>query len=205
MSRSTRALVAIGVAAALVAGSGATFARWYDERAIDPGQITTGSLSLSAVEGSDSWLINRANEDSDAEPSVPFNPAVDRVVPGDVVSYTTKVKVNLVGKNLQASFAVLPPDAKGLGDDIVAQVDSAECEGANMSLLTEADNGKTCTVRTTITYPIGADDTTSALPEKNLGNSEGIHGDGWQAAPQAQERTISLDGYKLVLEQNARP
>ncbi|WP_103063257.1 alternate-type signal peptide domain-containing protein [Actinomyces qiguomingii] len=205
MSRPTRALVAIGVAAVLVTGSGATFARWYDERAIDPGRITTGSLSLSPVAGSDSWLINRADEDSDADPSVPFDPVTDRVVPGDVVSYTTQVKVSLVGKNLRASFAVLPPDAKELGDDIVAQVESAECEGANLSLLTEADNGKICTVKTTITYPIGADDTTSALPEKNLGNSAGIHGEGWQAAPQAQGRTISLDGYKLVLEQNARP
>ena len=44
MSRSTRALVATGAAVALLAGSGATFARWYDEKTLSESRVATGTL-----------------------------------------------------------------------------------------------------------------------------------------------------------------
>ena len=43
MSRSTRALVATGAAVALLAGSGATFARWYDEKTLSESRVATGT------------------------------------------------------------------------------------------------------------------------------------------------------------------
>lgn len=203
MSRSSRALVAGGLAAALLVGSGGTFARWYDEKSINAGSVTTGRLSLSTV-GDSTWLINKADEGADADPSVPFDPAIDTIVPGDVVSYTTTVKLNIKGKNIKATFALL--DGGGTAWDNVSTDTQADCgAGVNQAALTAADNGATCTVTTTFVYEFGAGNATSALPEYNGGNTENIHGEGWTIAPAEQGAVVSLSNAKLVLEQNLRP
>ena len=100
--------------------------------------------------GQDQWLINAPNEDQNADPTVAFNPATDTIVPGDVVSYVTHVRLNVAGKNLRATFAALPTGAGTGWDDLEYSV-NYECEGdvAN-SAVTEADNGKVCTLVTSL-------------------------------------------------------
>ncbi|MDC4232457.1 alternate-type signal peptide domain-containing protein [Actinomyces sp. B33] len=202
MSRATRAALALTAAAVLIAGSGATFARWYDEASLTSQSVTTGSLRVSPVPDSQHWRINAPDTDETADATLPFDPAVDRIVPGDVVTYTTKVRLGLVGKNLRASLAVLP---EGLNDPRagVTITPTVDCGGANTAALTAADDGAECTVTATIEYPIGtADNSGSALPELN---GDGSHGDGWVAAPGQQNEQVAISGFRVVLEQQLRP
>ena len=96
MNRKTKAAVA-GTAAALLlfSGGAGTFARWYDDKAVEMDQVTTGELKLQVGEGA--WEINTPNSD---DVSVPFKPAKDKIAPGDVVTYTADVTPTIVGKNL---------------------------------------------------------------------------------------------------------
>ena len=139
MSRNTRAALAITAAVALLAGSGASFARWYDEKALSDANVTTGVLSIEQTPGSESWLINTPDSDDTADATVPFDPANDKIVPGDVVTYSTTFTLHLEGKNLRASAALLP---EGLDTSVDGLSVSSEfdCGSANLAALTQADN-----------------------------------------------------------------
>ncbi|WP_196717330.1 alternate-type signal peptide domain-containing protein [Actinomyces trachealis] len=209
MSRTSRALIAGGAALALLAGSGATFARWYDEKPLSTGKVTTGSLRILPSTEPDVWLINKQTEGTDDDASVAFNPATDKLVPGDVVTLTKHVKVEIVGKNLVATFAAINPTGE-LPNGLTADYETECADAANISYLTEAQNGKDCTVKATFVYPKGGKDKTggdndgSALGENLPGGT--VHGTGWHNE-QAGEYgvAISLADIKLVLEQHDRP
>ncbi len=132
MSRNTRAALAITAALALLAGSGASFARWYDEKALSDANVTTGVLSIEQTPGSESWLINTPDSDDTADATVPFDPANDKIVPGDVVTYSTTFTLHLEGKNLRASAALLP---EGLDTSVDGLSVSSEfdCGSANLA------------------------------------------------------------------------
>ncbi|WP_076464457.1 alternate-type signal peptide domain-containing protein [Actinomyces mediterranea] len=204
MSHSTRSLLALGAAIALLAGSGATFARWYDEAALDGGTITTGTLAIEKI-GSPSWMINTPDSDHNGDATVPFDPSTEKIVPGDVVTYTSEVRLNLQGKNLTATLAVLP---EGLDTSIpgITVSPRIDCGGANYANLTEKDNGKICTVSATLTYEMGADNETSALPELRGDSTKAPHeGGGWAKAPAEQAQAISISDFTVILEQQLRP
>ncbi|SPT52890.1 alternate signal-mediated exported protein, RER_14450 family [Actinomyces bovis] len=209
MSRTSRALIAGGAALALLAGSGATFARWYDEKPVTTGTVNTGSLRILDSDKPDVWLINTQTEGTDAEPSATFDPAKDKLVPGDVVTLTKHVKVEIVGKNLVATFAA-QNSAGTLPKGLTASYETDCADGANLSFLTEAQNGKECTVKATFVYhkggkdEVGGENSGSALPE-NLPTGP-THGEGWHKPSDGeQNRAIPLGDIKLVLEQHDRP
>ena len=197
MSHSTRSLIALATAGILLAGSGATFARWYDEASVGGGQVSTGTLSLSAA-STPTWMINTAAQDQTVTPSVPFNPATDKIVPGDVVHYTTDVTLHLSGKNLHASLGVNPEE--GVDLDGLSVSPSYDCGDVNLADLTEADDGTTCHVTVTVEYPFGAGNEHSAIIENE---GDGAHGQGWEKAPAA--RAVTVPQFSVVLEQNLRP
>lgn len=205
MSRNTRAALAITAAVALLAGSGASFARWYDEKALSDANVTTGVLSIEQTPGSESWLINPPDSDDTADATVPFDPANDKIVPGDVVTYSSTFTLHLEGKNLRASAALLP---EGLDTSVDGLSVSSEfdCGSANLAALTQADNGATCTAKATIVYEQGSkDNSTSAFPELRGNSTKEPHSEGWAKAPAEQGVAVEITGFKVVLEQNLRP
>lgn len=205
MSRNIRAALALTAAVALFAGSGASFARWYDEKALSDASITTGVLAVEQVPGSESWLINTADSDDTADATVAFDPKTDKIVPGDVVTYSSTFTLHLEGKNLNASIALLP---EGLDTDVEGVTINPElsCGDANLSALSAADNGKTCTATATIVYEQGAaDNSTSILPEVRGSSDKEAHSIGWEKAPEDQSTAVELKGFKVYLEQNLRP
>lgn len=205
MSRNIRAALALTAAVALFAGSGASFARWYDEKALSDATLTTGVLAVEQVPGSESWLINTADSDDTADATVAFDPKTDKIVPGDVVTYSSTFTLRLEGKNLNASLALLP---EGLATDVEGVTISPEldCGDANLAALTAADNGRTCTAKATVVYEQGANDnSTSILPEVRGSSDKEAHSIGWEKAPEDQSTAVELTGFKVYLEQNLRP
>lgn len=209
MSRTSRALIAGGAALALLAGSGATFARWYDEKTVTDASVTTGTLKIVDTDVKDKWLINAPEEGTEAGPSKAFDPETEMIVPGDVVSFTRTVKLELKGKNLRAAFDVrTPEDAPPAIGKITSEINDIDCtrkDGTvsdNQAQLTAADDGATCSVKVLLTYPVGPhDDAGSAIPDRM---GDGTHKD-WSKADAEMGKPVSVAGYTLVLEQQARP
>lgn len=201
MSRSTRALVATGAAVALLAGSGATFARWYDEKTLSESRVATGTLSLTTT-GTPTWTINTAATDENGDTTVPFDPATDKIVPGDVVEYSTTVTLHLQGKNLHAALGVVAEEGYTLAEGVTA-TPSYDCGNVNLADITTADDGKSCNVKILVQYTFGADNTHSGIIENN---GDGTHeGTGWQKAPEGQGKALDVPSFKVVLEQKMRP
>ncbi|WP_194948646.1 alternate-type signal peptide domain-containing protein [Actinomyces trachealis] len=211
MSRTSRALIAGGAALALLAGSGATFARWYDEKPVAGGDISSGTLSLEPL-GAPVWKINTAAEDHNVDPTVPFNPTADKIVPGDVVTVTQQVKLHLEGKNLEATLTFVDAKNSALPAPLTTSTEyvCGDLDLPALAKLTAAHNNKVCDVTTTVTWPIGVDGQTgTGVDEYKPTGDTTLHGDGWDAHGSTNahmnESGLSLAGGKLLLEQNQRP
>lgn len=147
MKKTTKGAIAAGAAAALLLGGAGTLAFWSDSEPIDAGAIQAGNLTLDVALGT--W--------SDATPGTAtgtaFDPAVDRIVPGDIIEYTTQATVNGIGKNLEATFSAdLPLTAGTLAPyvDAVLTVDG-ETDGGE-SLVFDFEDGDTQTFPVTVTF-----------------------------------------------------
>jgi alternate signal-mediated exported protein len=100
---------------ALLAGGGGTFAVWSDTATVTPGTITAGTLAVE-IDGQGTWTGHDG-------PIADI--AAYRIVPGDVLTYTLPVGVQIEGDNLKAKLgaqlgtgadAVTGFGAGGLGD-----------------------------------------------------------------------------------------
>lgn len=106
MKKTTKGAVAAGAAALLLAGGAGSFAAWNASTTAGPSQtVTAGSMSVAQVDtGAWTW-----------ENGTTFTPGSDTLVPGDVVNYTAKYNINLVGTNLKAK---LTPNLGGVEGDL---------------------------------------------------------------------------------------
>lgn len=175
MKKNTKGAIAAGAAALLLAGGAGTFAAWSDEATLGGGDVTSGQLSIDEVAGSGGWVW--ATDDVTG----PFNPDDDTIVPGDSIEYTAEYTLTVIGNNLVAS---LTPTLGGLtGDaDLLGQLESESgttTPGIELDNITDADNGKTVTVTTTITFNPETEDQVGA------------------------DQTVSLAGSTILLEQTA--
>lgn len=93
MKRSTKGALAVGVAAVLLLGTASTIAFWTDETTADGGEISSGEITLSAVECDAAWAY--AEGDTTA--------AVDVIVPGDTVVKQCTGSLTLVGNHIGAT------------------------------------------------------------------------------------------------------
>ena len=172
MNRSSKVTIAGGLAVVLLAGGATTFSRWYAEQDVTVAAVESGQLSFTATDGM--WLINSLDN---AEPNRSFDPKTQKIVPGDVVTFTTEVTPTLVGDNLEATFDATVKNATVAGVDIDVDVETPA--GADVAVLTPADSGKPFIAEVTITFPEAASNS-------------------------FQNTTVSLDTLKLDLKQNAR-
>lgn len=103
MNRMSKGALAVGVGVALLLGGGGTFAYWNASVASTGGTISAGNLDLKA-NGAGTWTDrNGATVDI----------AKYKVVPGDLLTYTQKLDVTLVGDKIAANLSVDSPAATG--------------------------------------------------------------------------------------------
>ncbi|KUM31251.1 alternate-type signal peptide domain-containing protein [Glutamicibacter mishrai] len=100
MKKVTKATIAAVAAGALLLGGAGTVARWQAQQSIDAGSVETGHLNLTTGEPG-SW-----QDISNPAAPVPFNPATDQLVPGDVVAFSQTATIDAEGKNIAGSLSV---------------------------------------------------------------------------------------------------
>lgn len=200
MKRSLKATLAGGAAIILLAGGAGTFARWYDTSEVGQTTITTGQLSLFT--GAGMWRINTA---TDPQVSQPFTPATDKIVPGDVLTYTTTATPTIIGKNLVAELTA-SMDGTGLEDLISPQPQPGKIhytavvtndQGAPVTTLTEQDSGKTYNVTLTLTFPEYTNTTEASAAGSNTPDAT------WYGQLM-QDKTINLNALKVTVAQTNR-
>lgn len=171
MKNVTKAAIAGGVGVALLLGGASTIAFWTDEADGGSGIITAGTLEIGDVTGGGWQIVHEGDGTGEPTEAVEFDPESDRIVPGDVLTYTQSIPVELQGENIAAVFdgtiEVTPTDsadssdtalADAIGD--VADLAASELTGATGDLtldgetLTGEGTG-TVEVTTSITFPWG--------------------------------------------------
>lgn len=171
MKKSTKALIAGGIGVALLVGGASTVSFWTDEAEGGDGVISSGTLDLGTPVGG-GWEISHAGDgNGDATAPVEFDPAEDQIVPGDILTYTQSIPVNLEGENIKAEFngnLDVTPSSAADADAALAEAITAQDLAA--SGLTDATGGLTLDgetltgegdgtvqVTTTVTFPWGAE------------------------------------------------
>lgn len=132
MKKVMKAAIAAGAASALLLGGAGTYALWNGEGDINAGTVTTGHLTLDAT-AAGVW----ADASGDAA-NANFDPASDRLVPGDIVTFKQSVTISAVGKNLKGALDVGTLDAvpAALAGQVSVELDA----DATAAGLTEAGN-----------------------------------------------------------------
>lgn len=155
MKKVTKATIAAVAAGALLLGGAGTIALWQQSETVDAGTVNTGHLALT-VENNGVWT-----DISDGGAGVPFDPATEQIVPGDVVAYTQTVQIDAEGKNIQGALSVgtlqaLPPE---LQDEIELDLEiDATAEGLTKegNVISFAEQGNyDVPVKITVTFPTG--------------------------------------------------
>lgn len=178
--RAGKAVMAGVVAVGLLAAGGGTFAKWSDNAdAMASTKISTGKLSLEQASGP-AWTFGDSGE--------AYDPATDKLVPGDTVKFATAAKVNAAGKNLDADLSLQyagntkayldSAEKAGVIDYTVAMSGATDADGDGTYDVTEANDGDTVTVTGEFTW-LG--DSTNNTDYQNL--------------------NVTFDGIKLLLEQ----
>lgn len=154
MNKLTKSTIAAAAGIALLMGGAGTLAFWNDT--IDAGaagSITAGTMSLSNSTAG-TWTDQNGQ-------GVDIN--AFRAVPGDVLTYKTKVDVAAIGDNLTGTIGIgtasIAPATAGAADTKLADLltDSATftVNGAAGSTFTATGTPQAVDVTVTITWPSG--------------------------------------------------
>ena len=163
----TKAVIAGAAGLALLAGGAGSLAYWTDTKAGTSVVISSGSLSLGTIADGTGWKIQQsaAGVSPAQATAVDYTPGTTLVVPGDVLTKTVQVPVNISGLNNKATLHVTGaiPSADIPAGSMVATITSIDgVSGSGDVTLTSADNG-TIPVVFTITIPWTDDNTTQSL------------------------------------------
>lgn len=147
--RTRRALFAGAAAVALLTAGGGSFAMWQDTADVSTGAtITSGTLDLTPATAG-TWTYAGTAQ----TPSL--------IVPGDTLTYTQDVQIDLTGDNLAATLtadlSALGIPADGNNSTLVNALDATlkvdGAEGPSFSkTVTSEDEDKTLTVEVTVTF-----------------------------------------------------
>lgn len=100
MNKLTKGAVSATAAAALLLGGAGSLAYWTDGTTQAGAAVTSGQLKLNTNSAGD-WKLN-------AEAAA-YNPATQKLVPGDVLAKTTVFKVDAKGSYIKATFSASNP------------------------------------------------------------------------------------------------
>ncbi|MFB2582306.1 alternate-type signal peptide domain-containing protein [Herbiconiux sp. P15] len=112
MNAVTKGAIAAGAAVVLLTSGLGTLAFWSSSASVADGTLSSGYLSLS--------VQNPLWYDISEGDAQPFDPAVDTIVPGDVILYTADAVVAGEGRNLEATLLA---DTADLGGDLLPYID----------------------------------------------------------------------------------
>jgi alternate signal-mediated exported protein len=116
MNKLVKGSIATAAGVALLLGGAGTFALWSDTAGVQGGTVQTGVLDIEPVANSAKWADVSVNGRTGAT----FDPAKDKIVPGDTVTFTQDVTLKAEGKNLKAELA-LGTDAAKMATQFAAQ------------------------------------------------------------------------------------
>ncbi|MDP9822810.1 alternate-type signal peptide domain-containing protein [Nocardioides massiliensis] len=153
MRKEVKATLALGAAGALLVGGAGTLAFWTDEATLGGASLTSGKLAVDASDcdaGAAVWTL-----EGDA-----FDPATDRLIPGDTLTMTCDVAIDVAGTHLtQVDIeAVVPSGAlAGAWEEVtVAATVRGTATGAEDVTVTGGTN--LIPVVVTVTWPHGTED-----------------------------------------------
>lgn len=159
MNRSTKGAIAAATAGALLLGGAGTLAYWGDSDPVTGATFSSGSLSLASADTCDVW-----NLDTGEAGGQPFDPATGKIVPGDTVTKVCGFTIDAVGEHLRATVEATPgTDSGALVPALDVAATNLEVEGATVTEITEADDGKELVVTVSVTFDATSDNTTQNL------------------------------------------
>jgi alternate signal-mediated exported protein len=115
MNKLVKGAIAGAAGVALLLGGAGTFALWNSSIGVASGTIATGTLAFGTATGA-TWTDN-----SPGALTTTFNPATQKIVPGDVVALAQNITVTATGKNLVAQLAYLPSSV-AIPADLVGKI-----------------------------------------------------------------------------------
>jgi alternate signal-mediated exported protein len=144
---------------ALLMGGFGSYALWSDSEQLAPSTVQSGELSIDTTPGSY----------DDTRTATAGDWAVgDKMVPGDVITYTQTFTVKGSGKNLEGTIALAPAamSANGFGSGLTRSVTVTDTSD-NTTLEPSGTNGfsfdapfGTATLKAVVTYTFDASGTT---------------------------------------------
>lgn len=172
MNAVTKGAIAAGAAAVLLTSGLGTLAYWSSSTTVAGGTLSSGHLSLD--------VQNPVWTDQSGSIAVPFDPAVDSIVPGDVIVYTADALVSGEGRNLEAT---LTADTADIGGDLAPFVDVTFSVDA--------------IVTSTLDYDLGSIDGDRTLPVRIVFTFD-------SATPfeEGMDADLNLGDFELTLTQN---
>lgn len=163
MKKMTKGALAIGIGSAMLLGGGGTLARWNVTEAANAGTIVTGNLDITAGKGvwtnAKGEVINGTKDISEY-----------RVVPGETLTYTQTLDVDLQGAEMKATLGLNKLPA-GVSNNMEFSTPTLTQKGVavNPTNLTAANDGE-MTASTTFKFKdtaIGQQDVNTRI---NLGD-----------------------------------
>ena len=115
MNKLVKGAIAGAAGVALLLGGAGTFALWNSSIGVASGTVATGTLTFGTASGA-TWKDN-----SPGALTTTFNPATQKIVPGDVVALTQTVTISATGKNLVAQLAYAPSSV-AIPADLVGKI-----------------------------------------------------------------------------------
>ena len=189
MNKLVKGAIAGAVGVALLLGGAGTFALWNSSIGVASGTVATGTLAFGTATGS-TWTDN-----SPGAGTTTFNPATQKIVPGDVVALTQTITVNATGKNLVASLAYVPSSV-AIPADLVGKITPTLSVTKVSGDATIAGNGTSTPY--TITPTSGGTSTFTVVIsfafDRTLGDVAGHGADG-------QNESVDLSGASFKLTQ----
>ncbi|HEX4403109.1 MAG TPA: alternate-type signal peptide domain-containing protein [Galbitalea sp.] len=166
MRNVTKAVIAGAAGVALLAGGAGSLAFWTDTKTGSSIAISSGDLSLGTITDSTGWTIeqNAAGVPVPQTAAVAYVPGTTLVVPGDVLTKTVAVPVNISGLDNKATLVVTgaTTPSNALSSQLTAVVTSVNGVAGSTASLTSADDG-TVNVVFTVTIPWTTDNTAKVL------------------------------------------
>lgn len=102
MNKMTKGAIATGLGVALLVGGGGTLAVWNANAGADAGTVKSGNLNITAAPGVWTNAISKEGESIDI--------STYKMVPGDLLTFTQPVTVDLVGDLMQATLTLTDPN-----------------------------------------------------------------------------------------------
>lgn len=159
MHKSTKGALAAAAAGVLLLGGAGSLAYWSDTDQVDGSEFNAGSLSLTALDGCDTW-----NLDTGEPGGQPFDPATGFIVPGDVVSKVCTFEVEAVGEHLRATVTAQPGTNTGdLLDHLTIAATGLTIGGSSITEITEANDGAVLSVTVSVTFDAASGNASQTL------------------------------------------